>query len=184
MLGQILDFLADTLITFFVVLLVARFLLQWLRVSFRNPLGEFVVVTTNWLVRPARRVVPGWGGLDLATLLLAWLLQGAALWIHAAIAGAHIAAAALIAVAFVDLLRFAIYILVFAVIMQVVFSWVNPQAPLAPVFDAITRPFLRPLRRIVPPIANVDLSPAVLFLLLQVALIVWRYLAAAAASIA
>jgi YggT family protein len=59
----------------------------------------------------------------------------------------------------------------FAVIVQVVFSWINPYAPMAPVFDAITRPFLRPIRRIVPPIGNVDLTPLVLIVLLQVALI-------------
>jgi YggT family protein len=86
-------------------------------------------------------------------------------------------------VAAVDLLRYSLYILVFAVIVQFVLSWVNPYAPLAPVFDAIVRPFLRPIRRFVPPIANIDLSPAILFIILQVALLLVGALRVAAATL-
>ena len=57
--------------------------------------------------------------------------------------------------------------------MQFVLSWVNPYAPLAPVFDTIVRPFLRPIRRFIPPIANIDLSPAILFIIVQVVLLRW-----------
>src|SRR5258708_5427897 len=139
--------LVDWVVTFFVVLLLARFLLQWLRVSFRNPVGEFLIATMNWMVMPARRAIPSLAGLDTSSILLAFLLQLAGLWLQAMIAGLSPAALALVAVALVDLARFVLYILPFAVIVQVVFSWVNPGAPLAPVFDAITRPFLRPIRR-------------------------------------
>jgi YggT family protein len=66
----------------------------------------------------------------------------------------------------------------FAIIVQVVMSWVNPYHPFAAVFDAMTRRFLRPLRRVVPPIANVDLSPLVLIILLQVLLIPLAHLRA------
>jgi YggT family protein len=90
---------------------------------------------------------------------------------------------ALAAVAAVDLLRYSLYILVFAVIVQFVLSWVNPYAPLAPVFDAIVRPFLRPIRRFVPPIASIDLSPAILFIILQVALLLVGALRVAAATL-
>src|SRR5213592_2848797 len=59
MFGQIATFLVDTVVTFIVFLLLARFLLQWLRVPFRNPVGEFLLATTDWVVAPARRLVPG-----------------------------------------------------------------------------------------------------------------------------
>ena len=85
MLIQIATFLLDNLVAFFVILLLARFHFQWLRVGFRNQVGEFVLATTNWIVMPARRVVPGIAGLDVATLLAAWLLQALGLWLHAAI---------------------------------------------------------------------------------------------------
>ena len=149
MLAQIGVFLVETVCGFFVIMLLARFHFQWLRVPFRNPAGEFVLATTSWMVVPARRVVPGIAGLDLASLLLAWLVQALGLWaVRAGIVGVETGVLTIAAVALVDLLRYSLYILVFAVIVQAVLSWVNPYTPLAPVFDALTRPFLRPLRRL------------------------------------
>ena len=176
MLPQILHFLIETLAAFFVYLLLARFHFQWLRVPFRNQVGEFVVATTNWIVQPARRVIPPLAGLDLASVVAAWLLQLIALVLLAALSRPAPGIAALAVVALVDLVRFSLYILSFAVVVQAILSWVNPETPLGPVFDALTRPFLRPLRRVLPPIANVDLSPLVLLILLQVLLIPIWYL--------
>jgi YggT family protein len=172
MLGQIASFLVDTLFTFFVVLLLLRFHFQWLRVPFRNPVGEFVLATTSWMVLPARRVIPGLAGLDLPTLLLAWVVQALGIWIQAAIREVEPGMAAVVFVALIDLVRYSLYILVAAVIIQVVFSWLNPYTPVAPVLDALTRPFLRPLRRLIPPIGSFDLTPLVLVVLAQVVLIV------------
>ena len=181
MLAQIGAYLVEAVFGFFVFMLLARFHFQWLRVSFRNQVGEFVLATTSAMVIPVRRVIPGLAGLDLATLLLAWLLQMLSIWLQAAILGVDPGFAAVAAVAAVDLLRYSLYILVFALIVQFVLSWVNPYAPLAPLFDAIVRPFLRPIRRFVPPIANIDLSPAILFIVIQVLLLpVWALRAAAA----
>jgi YggT family protein len=177
MFQQILHFLIETLAAFFVYLLLARFHFQWLRVPFRNQVGEFIVVTTNWIVQPARRVIPPLAGLDLATAVAAWLLQLAALVTLGALVGPGLmpGIAALALVALIDLLRFSIYILSFAIIVQAVLSWVNPHTPIGPVFDALTRPFLRPVRRLLPPIANIDLSPLLLLIVLQVLLIpVWH----------
>ncbi len=182
MFAQIGQLLVDVVGGLLVYLLLARFLWQWLRVPFRNPLGEFLVVTTNWAVRPLRRVIPPFAGLDFASLVAAWLVQMLALGALFALRGGEFgsapgaAPAILAATAFVDLIRFGLYILVFAVIVQVVLSWVSPYSPIAPVFDAMTRPLLRPIRRLVPPIANVDLSPLVLLIALQVLLIALAHL--------
>ena len=183
MLVQIGQFLVDVVGSFFVFILLARFHFQWLRVPFRNPVGDFVLATTSWMVMPARRVVPGLAGLDLATLLLAWLLQALSLWAQAAIIGAEPGPATVAAIAAVDLLRYSCYILVFALIVQAVLSWVNPYAPLAPVFNSITGPFLRPLRRFIPPVGNVDLTPLVFLIALYVLLIVVNHLRVAAAAL-
>jgi YggT family protein len=183
MLAQIATLLVDTVVAFFVFLLLARFHFQWLRVPFRNPLGEFVLATTSWCVVPARRVVPGLAGLDLPTLLLAWAFQALGLWAQDLIAGASHGVGAIAAVAAVDMLRYSLYLLVFSVILQVVFSWLNPHAPFAPMFDMVTRPFLRPLRRFVPPIGAFDLTPLVLLVLLQVMLIPVGHLRVAAAGL-
>jgi YggT family protein len=184
-LQQIVSFLVDTAAVFFVYLLLARFHFQWLAVPFRNQVGEFVVITTNWIVRPARRVIPPLGGLDLATAVAAWLLQAVALYALFALRGGDLgsapgAALALLAsVALVDLFRFSVYMLVFAVLVQAILSWVAPHAASSPVLDAVTRPFLRPVRRLLPPIANIDLSPLLLLILLQVLLFpIWSLRAA------
>ena len=170
MFGQIAIFLVDTMASFIVLLLLARFHFQWLRVPFRNPVGEFLVATTNWAVLPARRVIPGFAGLDLATLLTAWIVQALGLWAKLAIAGSEPGVVALVAVAALELLRLSVYILVFSLIVQAVFSWVNPAAPLAWIFNAITAPFLRPLRRFIAPLGGIDLTPLVLIVVLQVLL--------------
>jgi YggT family protein len=183
MLAQIGVFLIDAVITFFVFVLLARFHFQWLRVPFRNPVGEFVLATTSWLVVPMRRVVPGLAGLDLASLLAAFVVLAFGLWAQAAIVGAQPGVGVIAAIAAVDLVRYSLYILVFAVIVQAVLSWVNPYTPLAPAFDTLTRPFLRPLRRFVPPVGNVDLTPLILLLVLYVALIVVDHVRVAAASV-
>jgi len=177
MLTQIASFLIGALASFFVYALLARFLFQWLRVPFRNVLGEFIVAVTNWMVAPARRVIPSLAGFDLASLLLALLLQAASLFALFTIGGwdfgsAPGAAAGILAgLALIDLVQYAVYILIFALLVQAVLSWVNPYSPVAPVFDALTRTFLRPIRRFVPPLGGVDLSPLVLIVLLQVLLI-------------
>jgi YggT family protein len=183
MFTQIGVFLVDAVASFFVFMLLARFHFQWLRVPFRNPVGEFVLATTNWIVVPARSAIPGLAGLDLASLFLAWVVQGLGLWLQAAILGAEPGVGMIAAVALVDLVRYSLYILVFAVIVQAVLSWVNPYTPLAPAFDTITRPFLRPLRRYVPPVGNVDLTPLILLVILYVVLIVVNHLRVAAATV-
>ena len=183
MLDQILLFLVDTIVTFFVFLLLLRFHFQWLRVPFRNPVGEFVLVTTSWMVMPARRVIPALAGLDVPTLLLAWLVQALGLWLQATIGRVEPGVVGLLLVAMVDLFRYSLYILVGAVIIQVVFSWINPYTPAAPILEALTRPFLRPLRRYVPPIANFDLTPLVLVVAVQIILIVVWHMRPAVAAI-
>ena len=176
MLQQIASLVVDFVGGFFVVLFLLRFYFQWLRVPFRNQVGEFVVATTNWMVKPARRVVPSLLGLDLASLLCAWLLQAALLALLLVIGGRELGSAPVIAgmvfaIALVDLLQLSVKILLFVVILQAALSWLSPGNPLQYVLDAITRPLLRPLRRLLPPIANVDMSPLLLILVLLILLV-------------
>jgi YggT family protein len=189
MLVQIGQLLVDVVAGFFVFLLLARFHFQWLRVPFRNPIGEFIIAGSNWAVRPARKLIPPLAGLDLATLLAALLLQALALYLLGAIAGGGLGnepgrmiAVLLVGAAF-DLARYSLYILIFAVIVQAVLSWVNPHSTVQPLFDAMTRPFLRPLRRVIPLLGSVDLSPLVLLVLLQIALIALAHLRGAAGGL-
>ena len=170
---QALFFLLDAVAGFICTLFLVRFLMQALRVSFAGQLGGFVVALTNWAVLPLRRIIPGVGGYDWASLF-------AALVVQVALAGLLVAVSPLFAIAdpasllgpiallaVRNLLRLVIYIFIGALILQAVLSWINPYSPLAAPVYQLTRPLLDPLRRIIPPVSGIDLSVLVAILLLQ-----------------
>lgn len=176
MVTNALIFLVNTVFGLFVVALLLRFYLQWARAPHRNPLSQFLQALTDFMVRPARRLIPGLWGLDLATLILAWLVQLVEVLVVLQIrdfglgpeAGLTFAAAALLAL--VLLAKIGLYIVMVAVIVQVVLSWVGPYSPLMPLANTMTRPFLRVFQRRVPPIGNVDLSPLFVLVVIQLLL--------------
>jgi YggT family protein len=180
MLAEAFHFLIDTVGTLLIVVVLLRFWMQALRSPFNNPLARFVIAATDWGVRPLRRVVPGFWGHDLASLMLAWLLAWALLVLlelihpngvgYGAEVGANVVMLAIYA--FVHLLRLSIYLLMVALILQVVLSWINPASPVAPLVQALTRPFVRPLQRWIKPVGGVDLTPLVALILCQLALMV------------
>ncbi len=184
MLTQLILFILDAVIGFFSILLIARFMMQWQRVSFRNQLGAFIVAATDWAVLPTRRVVPGLFGLDLSSFVLAWLAQTLLVlvefWLRDLPVGNAPGAAVLVValLGVIATIKMMLYVLIGAVIIAAVLSWVNPYSPVAPIFNALTRAFLAPVQRVIPPIANVDLSPLVLLLILQVILVLVAYLRA------
>jgi YggT family protein len=174
MLARIAMILVDVVGTFFVYLLLLRFLFQLLRVPFYNQAGQFVMATTNWLVKPARRVIPSLFGLDLASLVCAWLVQCLMLALLLMLGGRDlgsapgIAAGVIAALAVVDLLQACLRVLMVVLIVQAVMSWINPHNPLQGALDMVTRPFLRPIRRFIPPLGGVDLSPMVLIVVILI----------------
>ncbi|THF61287.1 YggT family protein [Pseudothauera rhizosphaerae] len=178
MLGNIVLLVLDVVVGLFTLVLLARFFMQWLRVSFHNQVGQFVLAATDWLVRPLRRVMPGLMGLDLASLLPAWGLQTLYVFVELAVRGVPLGGnpagvlLGLWGLGLLETLRMAIYLVFGVVLISAVLSWVSPHAPAAAVFHRLADPFLRPFRRVIPPIANVDLSPLVLLLVLQIVLMV------------
>lgn len=176
MLIQIAALLLGTAADLLAVAFLARVYAQWARAPFRNPVGQFVVALTDWAVRPLRRVIPGFFGLDLASVFAAWLTQIAYFGTMAGLTGFSIVTPdALLSVAWiagVAVLRMAVYVLMGGVIVAALLSWINPYSPLAPFFAALSRPLLQPVRRLLPPLGGVDLSPLVVLLLLQAVLVV------------
>lgn len=177
MLAQIVFFLLDTICSFFSVTLLIRFIMQWARAPFRNPLGAFIIAVTDWMVRPLRRFIPGLFGLDMPSLLLAWFWQALFLALMLGLSGALVAVSpaptfGIALLAILDVAKISIYIAMGAVLVSAILSWVNPHAPLADVFNAAARPLLRPFRRFIPPVGGMDLSPLALLVVLQIALFV------------
>jgi YggT family protein len=177
MLSEALRFLLNVVFGLLVYTALLRFIMQWMRAPFRNPVGQAVSALTDWAVKPLRKVLPGFGGYDWASLVVAWVLQ--VLWLVALSALtmplatlASGSAAGLIAVlAVIELLKAALWIVIVAVFMQALLSWVAPDGPLAGVLNALTFPLLTPIRRVLPPLGGVlDLSPLIVIVLAQLVL--------------
>lgn len=172
--GEAGVFLIDAFVQPFAAVLLFRFHAVWLRAPMRNPLGEFIMAITDFLVLRVRRYVPAVAGLDSATLLLAWLAELLYLGSLYALQGnlaQELPIAALMALALVKLIKISIYLLMAAVVAQAVLSWINPRTAAAPMLAAITSPFLQPFRRILPLPGGVDLSPMLLLVICQLLII-------------
>jgi YggT family protein len=176
--NQAVVFLLETFVGLFVLALLLRFFLQVVRAPFRNPLSQFVAALTDFLVRPARRVIPGLWGYDLSSLVLAWLVQMVLIASVLLVQGSGFTAPigvsliAVLGLAGVNLLKTLIYIVLVATIIQAVLSWVNPYSPIAPLLNAMTRPFLGVFRRRIPLIGGIDLSPLFVLVICQL-LLMW-----------
>nr|WP_307731343.1 YggT family protein [Massilia agilis] len=149
--------------------LLLRFWMQVTRVRPPAPVAQFTFTLSDWLVRPLRRIVPGMGGYDWASLIGAFLVVVLATSVLL-LQGASGEVVFLMAV--FRFLNWIIYGFMALLIIDAVFSWVNPNAPLAPFISALNYPLLRPIRRVVPLIGGIDLSVLVALLLLQVVQIV------------
>ena len=167
-------FLCDTIFALIVYPLLLRFWMQTLRAPFRNPLGDTVLALTNWVVRPLRRIIPGLFGLDFASLVPALILRWTWLLAELAIAGATINGNILmtsVPLALLALVKASLYLLMAAVIVQALLSWFSPHGPMAGVLNALTFRFLRPIRKLIPPIGGqLDLSPLIVIVICQLIL--------------
>lgn len=175
MLNEALLFLLDALLQPFAAILLLRFHLQWLRAPMRNPLGEFIMALTDFLVLRARRFIPAARKFDTASLLLAFAVEMiylvAVLWAQG-FQSAVFPLPGLLAWTAVKLLKLSLYLLMAALFAQAVLSWVNPHTPVAGLLNVVTHPFLAPLRRRIPPLGNIDFTLLVLLILCQLILIV------------
>ncbi len=175
MLGEALSLLLDALVQPFAAVLLFRFHAVWLKAPMRNPIGEFFMALTDFIVLRVRRYIPAAWGMDIATLLLAFVVEFVYLTLFLWVQGYAFETfplAGLLAWTAVKLLKISIYLLVATLLAEAILSWVNPHTPLAPMLFAFNRPFVQPLRRRIPPIGNVDISVLILFLICQLILII------------
>lgn len=176
MIGEILRFLLDIGFTLIGAVLLARAWLQAVKLHPFNPISQAIHQATNWLVTPLRRIVPTDGGIDWASLLgaliaavvylvLLWLVSTASMLPVKLIPG-------IIGAGFATVGRWALNLIVWLTLIQAVLSWINPMATVMPVLRTLTAPLLEPIRRIMPNMGGFDLSPLVLLILAQIAIMV------------
>ena len=169
MVYNIFNLIVDTVATVLAALLLLRFWTQAVRVRPPFSLGQFMFRLTDWLVLPLRRVLPGWGGFDWASLIGAILVAMLSVAIELGVRSAFSDQAWLF-LSLMTVLHWVIYGFIGLIMIEVIFSWVNPDAPLAPLVRALNEPLMRPFRRLIPPVAGVDLSPIAAFLVLRIIL--------------
>jgi YggT family protein len=173
---EIARMLIETVAALLGVTLLLRAYMNWLGMPARNPLAQFVLALTDWMVAPLRRVVPAVGRIDAASLVGAYLVAVLQLVLIFVLIGAGVADwpwVKVLLVSLAQLLRWGLYLVMWLTIIHVVLSWVNPFAPVAPAMAMLVRPFLAPFQRVVPLIGGVDLSPVLLILVVNVFLLVF-----------
>lgn len=170
--GNAGQFLIDTLLSLYIMTFMLRFLFQWARTDFYNPISQFLVKVTNPLLVPVRRIIPGLFGLDMAALLIMFLLGFLKLTLITLVLGGAFQPATFAVYTVAQLLQLAIYIFIFTIIVQAVISWINPHNynPVTALLYSLNEPLLRPARRILPDLGGLDLSPLLVIIILQLLL--------------
>jgi len=164
------EFIITTLFQLYIVIVMLRFLLQWVRADFYNPLSQFIVKVTNPPLKPLRRIIPGVGGIDMASVVLMLLLQLISLSLILLLRGSGISPGVLFVWSVAELIELAFNVFIFSIIIQAIMSWFNQghYNPVSSLLHSLNEPLLRPARRLIPPIQGLDLSPLVVLIALQV----------------
>lgn len=159
----------NTVFSVYIMIIMLRFLLQWVKADFYNPACQFLMKLTNPLLIPLRRIIPGFFGLDCAAIVLMIILQSLALLANMLILGYPLSALIIVA-AIIKLVQLLINVFFFAILIRVVLSWVSPHNyhPMTTLVNQLTDPLLMPARRIIRPVSGFDFSPLVVMLTLQV----------------
>ena len=177
MLNNALAYLIDVVFGLLTYALLLRLVMQVMRAPFRNPLGQAVMALTDWIVKPLRKVLRGWRGVDWATLVGAFVFQFAWLLALQLVFGRAFTLLGpglgfLLLATIVALVKALLWLVIIVVFAQAILTWVAPDGPIAGVLNALTFPLLRPVRRVLPPIGGtLDLSPLIVIVIAQLLLI-------------
>ena len=167
--GNAATFLIETLFGLYILLVMLRFLLQWTRADFYNPVSQFIVKATQPPLARLRKIIPGFGGLDLAAVVFMFVLKLIELWLITGLLGIAPQVGGLAMLSAAELLGLLINVFIFSILIQVIISWVNPGMynPVMGLLHSINEPLLAPARRAIPPISGLDLSPIAVIICLQ-----------------
>jgi YggT family protein len=154
-----------------VALLVLRVMLQAVRANFYNPICQFLYKLTNPVLMPLRKVIPAWRNLDIAGILLAWLLSAIKLALLYALFKQSLGVLGLGVMAFADLVDFVLMLYLGLILVYVLISFISVERsnPIVPLVFQLIEPLLRPMRRRLPTFGGIDFSPMVAWLVILLA---------------
>lgn len=164
-------FLLGFVIDLYIFLVLTRFLLQLVRADFYNPVSQFVVKATNPVLTPLRKIIPGYGGMDVAALVavVALIVFKLVLVSLLAMGAMRFSALQLLVVTVTEVARLLLDYLFWTIILRIILSWVapDPRNPLVQLVAQITEPVMAPARKLLPPLGGLDLSPIIVLLAIQ-----------------
>lgn len=166
-----LIFLMTTVFDLYLFLLVARVLLAFAGASYYDPITQFVVRCTDFIVKPLRRVIPNIYGIELSTVVLIFALELVKYVIIASISFDSMSITGLSIIALAETLKMFVQTYFYAIILQAILSWVQPGSPVISTLYRVTAPIMRPIQRIVPNVGGIDISPIPAMILLQLTII-------------
>jgi YggT family protein len=179
--NEIFTYLVQTALTLYMMAMLLRFLLQLVRADFYNPISQFLVKITNPLVIPLRKLIPGFGGMDIASLVLALVLQALSIVALMALYGLGLPNVGLLLVwSALGLVGLLVNIYFFALLAMIILSWIAPGSsnPAIYLLYQITEPVMAPFRKMLPSMGGMDFSPILVFILINVIQIALRHMAA------
>jgi YggT family protein len=159
---QALHYILDTLATLYETVLLLRLLMQLTRADFRNPIGRGIVQLSDPLIRPLRRALPPVRRIDTASVVAIVLFATAKLWVLRLLFGYGVPSGAVLLLAVsLDIARLVLNVYFFAIILNAILSFVAPgnYSPAQSLLASICNPLLNPIRRLIPSVAGLDLSP-------------------------
>lgn len=170
---EALIYIIQTLGSLYLLIVLLRFILQLVRADFYNPLSQFVVKATKPLLTPLRRIIPGFAGLDLASLILAILVQLLLMVVTLTLMGYNVGGfiLQLLVWSVIGVTSLFLKVFFFAMIISVILSWVAPGSynPGAQLVNQICEPLLAPFRRLLPNLGGLDISPIFAFIAINLA---------------
>jgi YggT family protein len=167
-------FIVNAITSLYLLVLLLRFWMPWLRADFRNPLAQGILRFTSPVVIPVRRIVPSFGRLDTATVLVAFVIQYLTVLLLLLILGQSAGIVAVAVTSIVKLVVLSINLFVYAIFIRIILSWISQGGynPATAIIATLTEPLLRPFRRVIPPMGGFDISPIFAVILLLAATIV------------
>ena len=167
-------FLIEIIFGLYILAVLLRFLLARVRADFYNPLSQFIVKVTNPAIKPLRRIIPGYMGIDWPSIVLLFAVQVVEIILVALVTSGRIPAfEGLFVLTIAHLIKEVIYVYIFIILIQVVISWINPGAynPATVIMYQLSEPVLKPARRLIPAAGGFDFSPLVVLIGLQLMII-------------
>jgi YggT family protein len=166
-LREALIFLINTVFDLYLFILIIRILLAYAGANYFDPITQFIVKATNFIVKPVRQVIPNYRQIELSTIVIILVLQIIKFILIYLLSFGFPNILGLLVIAFADTLRLVLQTFFYAILLQAVLSWLQPNSPVSHVLYQITAPVMTPLRRMIPPIGGVDISPIPALIIIQ-----------------